>query len=390
MLSLYIDISEEEISASLGAPTSNPDKKADKNSADKKTFVGWSSVNTDTATPIKDRLSALLKLTKTEGIQTMNRALPQEKSKAVQNIHVWLSSPEVMVQTKRVGISQEKPFLIKPEYIARMKKEAGDAFKNTAKGGVFEQIEEQVSAITLDGYTTSEPLKKQAKHLSFTLYQAFADTNYVSDITNTIHGIFGNVTPSFHARVHAYALAGYNLVHPIEDFMVVDISEKTTGIIIIHKDGHVVGGHSVSGKDAIIDHVSKQTKTTFDAAQSLLELYAQNALHEELTDQMLKAIKDAQQDWTKDFSSLIASLCQGETVPRRIIFIKENLSPLFKKWIEDDQFSKTYMSGEGSLIELNSSQFTESVIFQDDINISEGIKVKTAVEITSVNSTIIQ
>lgn len=379
MLSLYIDISEEEITATLGAKA---------NPTDKKTFVGWSVGNTDTKLSIKDRLTSLIQKVKGEGITHIGKSLPHEKSKHVNAVHIWLSAPQVLVQTKRVGMNQEKPFTVKPEYIVKMKKEAGDAFKSTTKGELYEQIEEQVSSITIDGYTTYEPLKKQAKHLAFTLYQAFAETNYVDLVKSAIHSVFGNTEIYFHARIHAFALAGFSLINPPEDFLVVDISEKTTSVIIIRKDGHVTGGHSLSGKEALVEEVSKTTKTTKEAALSLLELYASASLHEELTENMVKAFEKAKETWTQEFSILLSTLCQGQTIPHKVVFIKESLSPLFSKWIQGDAFSKAYMADESDILELTSNSFVESITFQEDLSLQESTKVKIAVEISSVDSTI--
>ncbi len=373
MLTLQLDIFNDEVTAGISY------------SGEKGlSLLCYAISNSDNATSVEEKIKKVLTDIKTNGIKSILGTLPHSHDKKIEKVTVWLNAPNIFIQTKRVGLEQEKPFIVKEEHLLKIKKQAGDAFKEDHKGLVYEQTEEEISSIMIDGYVTHIPLKKSAHHLSLTLYQSFVESEYLKKIKEDVKSFSGVANVECKARIHAYAKVGYSLVQPPEDFMVIDVSDKSTELVIVRKDGHIAAGHSLSGKEAIIQKVCEISKTSTDAAQSLLELHTQKTLDERINKDVLEAVEKAKKMWLDDFGQLVSTISNGQTIPHRIVFVKETLGTLFTDWIMSDEFSSMYTaSNDHTLIELNPTLLKSFATIKEGISISESASSRLLVEVVA-------
>ncbi len=374
-IALFIDVRHEGVSGALALV----DPKL------QKTFVGWATHISDHTLEKFDEYDALLTKVIQEGMPAMAKALPKDHIKKISEIHIMMGAPDVLSQTKTVHITHDTPFTIKSEHLKKIALETGDAFKENHKGEILEQIEEDITHVAINGYPTKKPVGKNANNFQAILFQSFISTDVVKKITDRTHKLISSATIQF----HSFAFTTFKTIAKLDpnasNFVVVNLSEQATEVLVCREGSILQTGFSASGKQELIAHIATFAKTTSEAAESLLQLYSQNALEERVTSTVEEAIKSARTNWLTSFSTLIYTLSEGFSVPSRFFIIKEPLSALLSTWIQTEEFTQLTLSqAQYAPEEISLATFQDNITIKEGNNVPDNLFTRLLIEIEGI------
>lgn len=298
-------------------------------------------------------------------------------------VHIFFSSPWYVAKNSSVQIVKEKPFFLDQhelEEIIRMEeKKFQDDLRDTktiVELGNIAVIERELLSVKLNGYETRNPVLKKAKDIDLSLFMSVVPHRFIQNFSNKLSSVF-HTSQVF---AHAFPLAVYrsiSLVNPHEkSYLFLDIAGEMTDIIMVN-DGIIQYSSSFSqGRNALIRELSNNLSEPFEVILSLLNLYTNKSLDNEMTKKIDTVLQDFLKKWRDEIEKILNTESGNTRFPQRVfVTVDEDVSFVFLRTL------KNATADERSVFQLTNTLIQNAIsydkhVVQDPFLALEAISVQ--------------
>lgn len=258
-------------------------------------------------------------------------------------VHIFFSSPWYVAKNSSVQVVKEKPFLLDQheleEIIRKEEKEFQDDLRNTktiVELGDIAVIERELLSVKLNGYETKNPILKKATDIDLSLFMSVAPHRFIQNFFNKLSSTF-HTTQVF---AHAFPLAVYRsmlLVNPHEKrYLFLDIAGEMTDIIMVY-DGIIQYSGSFSlGRNELVREISRSLSEPFEVVLSLLSLYSNKSLDDEMTKKIDSAVQNFFKNWRNEIEQILKTNNESTDFPQRVfVTVDDDVSFVFLRALKN-------------------------------------------------------
>lgn len=251
-----------------------------------------------------------------------------DKGAKIEDIHIILSSPWVLSQSKDIVIKKDKEFKIDQNLLKKIIQSeetsvlTSDIFstKESDKKIGTEVIEEKIIQSRLNGYKVNSVFQKSVSELELNLLVSVSNTSFIKDMKTSIGKIFGQNKIFF----HSFLLCGFSVIRDIypykNDFIFIDVGAETTDVCVVTDDViHKIYSYSL-GKNDIIRKISEKTGNPYDMAVSLLNMQCSGNCDEKQIGRNETALNEVILEWTEELYRIFDTLISRNNIPKDIFF----------------------------------------------------------------------
>ncbi|QQR50139.1 hypothetical protein IPF86_03610 [Candidatus Nomurabacteria bacterium] len=239
-------------------------------------------------------------------------------------IYCVLASPWYASQTRVVTLAKNTPFIFTKKFaqelidkeIALFQSEQVTKYQEL--GQAVRTIEEQTIEVALNGYSVKDPIGKQARELSMTLFLSFSPEVVIKAIENSIHKHFHNRHIAYYTFAFASFITLRDLFMNEDTFLLVDVGGEITDISIVKNDLLLQSVSFPFGKNFLLRKISKALGKSGGEALSLYRMYADMKLEKNTIDQLAKILAEARVEWLTQFQHSLEDISKEFTLPDTI------------------------------------------------------------------------
>lgn len=268
----------------------------------------------------------------------------------IRNVYCVLSSPWYISQTKVIKIEKSKPFMVTSLLIKKLLEDENIAFKNSINQGEYSKdfkdtvsiLESKIISTKLNGYETERPLRKFTTNIEVAIYLSIAGVDVTEKIKETIRKTFNFRT----LRFHSFPLVFFSGIRDLRDtpnnFILVDIREEVTDVILIKK-GLLLETVTVPlGTYFFTRELGKALNTLPQVALSFLRLYTLGKTEKEVTEK-IKVFLNENKEWILRLHKALQSFREEFFLPKTLYLSTDNdLMPLFVSILEKEVFPQFF------------------------------------------------
>ncbi len=273
-------------------------------------------------------------------MRTKDMTLPLTANIHIKDALVILSSPWYVSETSIIKMKEQKPFIVTEKLLESSKENVVKAYRDAHKVDVS-VLEQKMLQITLNGYQTSNPLKKQVTELDMSVFTSFARQSSLDEIRRTIETHF-NVQD---IKTHSHSLAAFTLLRyswkDLNHYILADITSELTELVVI-KNGTLAESASFpKGKKYLRDIISETLGVSMEVATSFLNSYEKGVLEEGLSAKISTALEIARKGWIADFSEALSQLSSGASLPKQFfLFASKDSGRTFSEFILSESYQQ--------------------------------------------------
>jgi cell division ATPase FtsA len=250
--------------------------------------------------------------------------------KEMENVHIFLSSPWHISQTRIFHVHREKRMFVNDRVIKGMMEQEKESFIKSLNqtsfraddseaptiSEKFELIENRLMAVTLNGYSTNDPNNKFADSFELDLHFCAVENTFLSKIKETIlrtvrvSGVF----------FHSFPFIAFNEIRESEmgkNWILLLVGDDISDIVIIKNRIMVETITFPAGKNYFIKRLSSALNVVPSIALSSLRTYEDNNAEHSVVSQIETSLKESFNDWQKIFHEALASFSGEYFLPRK-------------------------------------------------------------------------
>lgn len=296
-------------------------------------------------------------------------------------IHVLLSSPWFISQTRNIVYSKNSQFVCNQKLIdSLVEKEVAymiahdmERFGPMGKEGVI--IEKQISQIKLNGYKTRNPFGKKTISLEISLVITISPKQIIDLFKDHLNKGYSGAKIAFSTSSYASFVSLRDFLTSPEELLILDIGEEVTDIAFVKNELFVYQSSFPVGFYELYRKLALNSNSTLEETRALIETFYLGKLSAEMTSNTEKVFEDFRDIWNKELESHIGNNAYSIKLPENIYI--SSISPFssfFKKCIEQNEFIK-HSSGSSNVIVtiLNSSLFSKDISSLDPEEIDDAV-----------------
>lgn len=298
------------------------------------------------------------------------------KGVVLKNACIILSSPWYVSETKIIKIEEEKPFTVTSKMI-------NGAIASSAAGYIQKQkgvslLEQNVIRYSLNGYHTSDPIKKEAQHLELSVFLSYC----MSATTDNIKRIILSNLGVHDVSINSQSLAAFVTVREtwkdVKNYVLTDISSQLTELMIVRNGALAEAASFPMGKQFVVKELGKQLGTSPEVSQTLLSMYKDKTIEESLKTRVDNALASIRQAWLSPFTKALGEMSVGLSLPSRFfLFSPKDAEWLFADFIKSEGYQQfTFSEGKFEVYEAKVSDFEHSYEIKEnatrDISLAVG------------------
>jgi len=273
---------------------------------------------------VKSMLSVFLDVSMQLKDAGVTQSIASAGNKKISATHCILSSAWFVSATKTMRIEKNEPFVVTEKILDELFTNALAEFKDIESPHVNFKIpsksvmvDSHILATALNGYYTTEPLRKTAKTLESSYYFSMAETEVVERLSEMMTKFFHVAEPQF----HSYSLASFavlrDLFEELDHYMIMDISGELTDVTVVHNDIMRETASFPIGHNSLIRDVQRAFATTPREAKSRLTLFTEDkqAAASAETVKMENTISLSATAWAQKFEDVLKLLEKETSLP---------------------------------------------------------------------------
>lgn len=280
---------------------------------------------TGTAHLIKDTLDALqgcvdsaMKFVHDEAAKPKKETGSAIDSK-ISEIHFVLSSPWIVSKAKTITQVYKRPVTVTKNGIVSIieRERVGDAPDQT---GPVEIIEEKIFSVRLNGYHIIDWEGKTAQNIGISFAVSVAGTGMIQRFRDICRHIVPERKISFHSSLLLQHV-GIKILKPEKrDYALIHIHGELTDLVISEDNDCVFFGSFPMGIATVTRLIGRETKSSDNAADSLIALYSGDYLDKSNGAVTTTAVEHAIDVWNEGLSKLLKE--SGHSLRTTIITAK--------------------------------------------------------------------
>lgn len=273
-------------------------------------------------------------------------------------IQVVLASPWYISQTRTIVYKKETPFLCTEKLVQELiDTELKTILTNNegSFGGESVVVEKQISGITLNGYSTTNPYGKHSTVLELYLVVTIAPESVLKRFTDTLRRAYGTRAISFTTSPFSTFIALRDLGVAPNTTVVIDVGEEVTDVAFV-KEGILLYQHSFPvGTYGLYRTLATTGKHTITEAIATLEAYRLGKLSVRASKNVEHAINEYGASWQGGFRQVLDGGTYGFCMPSKCIITADaRFESLLTAVIKADPFiqhSCSYQAVETTFVD---------------------------------------
>ncbi|MCX6703179.1 MAG: hypothetical protein NTV02_00610 [Candidatus Zambryskibacteria bacterium] len=269
----------------------------------------------------------------------------KKNDKKIAKVLCVFASPWYVSKTKKVPISNTKPFVITKAFLDDVILKETELFQKELQAGAHGEefkkgvvvVEKTIVDARINGYFLNNPVGQKTNECVVTLYLGLSSEEIVSRIQEELFTFFH--TKHLDCIFHSFPLVAHktlSLLFPGEkDYLICDISGEVTDITKV--SAGVVGDTKSfpSGKFFLIRKLAAVLDVPLDVALSFLHLWKSRGVTADMDEKINQVISDVEHEWSIYLEDALSSLGEISTLPKKIfITIDTDVADVFLEFLK--------------------------------------------------------
>ena len=291
----------------------------------------------------------------------------KEKKLSLEGNIVVLAAPWYVGKTKIVTQSYKRNTAIKQEVIDDLIKEQINKFENENDLRGAATLENKITNVTLNGYSTTSPLNKKASSLAFSLFFSLTTKNLKTSLDEIFEKDLHFSSQQWHSMpvfLFGSLINQLGVTDQPKDFLILDVGAEVSEISIVRRNTFLETASMPFGSNHVVRAVAEGFKMTIPLASSLLRLQTEGGANE-INAISLKEVFSSQESILKGLllPSLV-NLSAGLSLPPTVYLIcDEYTKTFFKQILEEEDYSASALIGSKfNVIEIDFKIFCNSLL----------------------------
>lgn len=298
-------------------------------------------------------------------------------------IHVSISSPWILSQSKNLKIRKDKPFVITESFLENLKtKEGQEMFnsslpKNFKSKNKFKIFEQSIIQVKLNGYKIENIIKKTVSSFEANMFLSVIQNDILEKIISSINKNIVSKQNFF----HSFVLSGFSFIRDAypatNDFVFLDIGGETTDVCMAQDDAVAKIFTFPFGKRVILNKISEQLKIPQDQAESLVNMKCRGNCDEKTTLKVNASLDLALKEWTKNLFDIFKEISPSGDIPKDIFIVSDDeIGGIVGKKIKENKFKNiSVISNEHKISILDDNKFTSYLKKQEMLTYDVRLKL---------------
>lgn len=301
----------------------------------------------------------------TSALSTTVNSLYEKKIKAPEEIHCILSSPWYLSETRKIRMSRDKSFIFTKHLADELIKKEIDnlniSYKNKYDDldSLPRLIEQQIMAVSLNGYSVEDPLGKRCKSFEIDMVISLSPAMCLDLISKSIHDIYHNIDIKFCSFSLSTYLALRDKYITTDSYLLVDVSGEITDVGIITK-GILRSVISFPfGRRTFFQSICLKLGIELRDAKELFKLYNSGNLSSEFKDKVIPILKSIETEWGGAFRKCVGTLPRTLILPSTIFLTADSdVKDWFADILSSEKYIESTLSGQKcSILKLEGPEF---------------------------------
>lgn len=274
-----------------------------------------------------EAFAAVLENIERKGLQYINKK--QLRSDSISTALFVYASPWYSALTKIFMLSKEKPFIVTKGLVSKLiKKEETSSLEEHGSGLEKVQtsgdvIERSITTTKINGYSITHVEGKEAKQLELTV-----STTVIShSVAQNLEEIFERVFNGKNIIHHSFPLAAFitmrDIFHDLDNFLILDVSGEVSDLSLVKDNSLLETASFPIGKHSVTRRLMDKLDVSSAEAESALQMYMENFIHEQVSEKISNAIQDIRSEWSKEFEKAIERIEDDLLLPSKLFFIAD-------------------------------------------------------------------
>ncbi len=240
-------------------------------------------------------------------------------------IFVVLSSPWFQSQTRSVKISRESPFIVTQKFLDDIIRDETDLFIKrseetfSSRADQLEVLECAIMKITLNGYRVTEPIKKNAREMTMSLYLSASRREFIELIRESLIHNFGPVKIELKSEPLALFQILKDMIDCEEGFLTIDVGGEMTEVSLVRNCVIEGVGTFNKGGNFIIRRVASSLSTGLEEALSFIKSKSRGDLKEDIDQKISKILEIAGNEWRDGLVEALKIIGKSNTLPQNLV-----------------------------------------------------------------------
>lgn len=255
------------------------------------------------------------------------------------------ASPWYASKTKKVSITNQKPFFITKAFLEDVLTKESEAFSAELSSGTHGEefksgvvvMEKTIVDATINGYSIHDPVGQKTTSCDVTLYLGINSKTITSQIEEQILKFF---EVDAHSIIwHSFPLVASTALRKIfpreTDYLLCDVTGEVTDITRI-VDGVVSQNASFpSGKFFIVRKLMQAFNVPAEVALSFLHLFLSDVAAPEIGEKIQNILVDAEREWSIYLEDALLSFGPVSTLSQKVYVTSDtDVAPLFVQFLK--------------------------------------------------------
>lgn len=240
-------------------------------------------------------------------------------------------------------------------------------------------IESSIIRVELNGYPTSAPIDKRAKHIVLTILASTCDIAIRESVLQAVQRAHITRPPLLRSTVRGFALGASCIpTSPPGDHTIVDISRAGSRVIHI-TDGLPTTLTTIEhGLNSLFTHIAPNKHPADILA--LMRLVEAGECTEEACTSFLQNLGRAESQLSEIYTQAFTSIAKQGLLPQSLILIVHpTLAPWLSRFFTRPEFSPCVTTHKPFSVQiLDATHFTQSVQVREHVDVSLGLISATA------------
>jgi len=287
-------------------------------------------------------LSEALSYVKEKGFQHEFFA---RREKKIHKVLCVLASPWYVSKTKKIPISNPKPFVITEAFLNDVLHKETEIFTKELKEGLHgeefvegvEVMEKVILDAKINGYSIQNPIGQKTQDALITLYMGIGSHAVVTEIKDKLLAFFH--TDHVDVAFHSFPLVSFKaLTHMFpgeKDYILCDITGEVTDVSLVSGGVVVHTASFPSGKFFLVRKVAEAFDIPPDVAESFVSVWQTGKLHTEKDIHMHGVVNDVEREWNVYLEDVLVSFGEVGALPRKVYLTADtDTAPIFVEFLK--------------------------------------------------------
>lgn len=271
-----------------------------------------------------------------ESLDAVCSELQREVGERPQKIFCILATPWSHGELHSVKIEKNTNFKFTEKLAQKLINDEIQKFKAGWKN-LKQVIDKRITGVSLNGFSVKNPHGFLARTAKIDIFLSLAPEVFTKSIEEKIHKTF-KAKIMFTSQMFSDFVVVRDIFDIENNFMVVNVGEAVTEIVIIKNDELVGTAFFPLGQNSLIFAIASKLGTGLAEARSLVNLFESGYLNDEEIKKTRDVIFLARENWLTEFKNVLIELSPMRYIPNHIFVSGTSNVQIFSEGLEFKSF----------------------------------------------------